>query len=167
VQASVFYSRIDDLIQGFYVQPNVSQQRNIGQASSAGLELDARTRPADWLELSANYTFLDRDNLSDPAVPLTDTPAHKGMVAVSVTPVAAVRVSATLEYDAGRQTLNEAGKLFDVPSFALLGVKATWTVWKGLDLDVSVVNLTDRNYWTAEGYPEAGRVVLAGGRFRF
>ncbi len=167
VQASVFYSRIDDLIQRFYVQPNVSQQRNIGEASSAGLELDARTRPADWLELSANYTFLDRDNLSDPAVPLTDTPAHKGMVAVSVTPVAAVRVSATVEYDAGRQTLNEAGKLFDVPSFALLGVKATWTVWKGLDLDVSAVNLTDRNYWTAEGYPEAGRVVLAGLRYRF
>ncbi len=79
-QASVFYSRIDDMIQRFYLQPNLSQLRNIGEASSAGIELDARTRVVPRLDLGANYTFLDRDNISDPATPLVDAPRHKGRV---------------------------------------------------------------------------------------
>ena len=166
-QASVFYSRITDLIQRFYVQPNVTQQRNIGEVSSKGVEADVRTRPVQQIELAASYTFLDRTNISDATVPLTETPVHKGLVSVSYEPVTMVRASANVEFESGRQTLNEAGKLFDVPSFALVNAKATWAVVKGLDVDLSVTNLLDRNYWVAEGYPEAGRTLLAGVRWKF
>ncbi len=167
VSASVFYSRITDLIQRFYVQPNISQQRNIGKVSSAGAEFDVRTRVARWLDLSASYSYLNRDNLSDSTVPLTETPVHKGIATVSIEPVRQLRVSGNVEYESGRQTLNESSRLFDVPDFATVSAKATYAVGRGLDVDLSVTNLFDRNIWIADGYPEAGRTVLAGLRYRF
>ncbi|MDO8836649.1 MAG: TonB-dependent receptor [Vicinamibacterales bacterium] len=167
LQASVFYSRITDLIQRFYLQPNLTQQRNIGKVSSAGVEADLRVRPWRQVELAASYGYLNRDNLSDSSVPLTETPVHKGLVSLSVEPVAAIRLSAHVEFESGRQTVNEGNRLFDVPSSATANAKVTWMVGKGLSVDVSGTNLLDRNYWVAEGYPEPGRTLLAGVRWTF
>lgn len=167
LQASVFYSRIANLIQRVYLQPNLSQQRNIGRASSAGIELDGRFRPSSRVDLWGSYTFLRRRNVSQPAVALTETPAHKGLASVSLEPAPAIRLSVAVEYEAGRRHLNDAGRLFEVPAFAVVSAKATWRVCRAVELDLSVSNLTDRNYWVAEGYPEAGRSVLAGVRYRF
>jgi len=166
-QASVFYSDINDLIQRVYLQPNLSQQRNIGRASSAGFEADVRSRLSRRLEIGFNYTYLDRDNLSDPATPLVDTPAHKGLASVTVEPVRPLRLMGYVDFEAGRQTLNEAGHLYDVGSIATLGAKATWTIRAQVDVELAVTNIADRNYWLAEGYPEAGRTFLANIRFRF
>jgi iron complex outermembrane receptor protein len=166
-QASVFYSRIADLIQRFYVLPNVSQQRNIGEVSSAGVELDLRSRIVRRVEVSVSYSYLDRENISDPSVPLTETPVHKGLASVVLDPLKALRLSANVEFESGRQTTNESGKLFDVPSFGTVSAKATWMTRWGVDLDLSVSNVFDRNIWVAEGYPEAGRTLLAGLRYRF
>lgn len=167
LQASVFHSRITDLIQRFYLSPNLSQQRNIGRASASGFELDARVRPWTAVEVWGSYGFLRRENQSAPAVPLTETPRHKGLASISVEPVAAFRLSATLEFESGRRHTNDAGRVFDVPAFALVSAKATWRLRAGVEMDVSAQNLTDRNYWVADGYPEAGRSVLAGLRYRF
>jgi iron complex outermembrane recepter protein len=166
-QASVFYSYINDLVQRFYVQPNLSQQRNIGRASSAGFEADIRSRMWRRVEIAFNYTYLDRDNLSDPATPLVDTPAHKGLASVTVEPVQPLRLMGYVDFEAGRQTLNEAGHLYEVGSIATLGAKATWTIRAQVDVELAAANITDRNYWLAEGYPEAGRTILTSLRFRF
>jgi iron complex outermembrane receptor protein len=166
-QASVFYSDITDLIQKYPLGPNLSQQRNIGHASSAGFEADARSRLATGVELSGNYTFLNRSNLSDATVPLTETPRHKGMVTITAGPYYRVRGMVSVDYEAGRQTLNEGSHYYEVPSFAILSAKVSWTVYRGLDLDLAASNLTDRNYWVAEGYPEAGRMVRLSLNYRF
>lgn len=166
-QASVFYSRIDDLIQRVVISPNVQQQQNVGLASAAGFEADARTRPWQGLEVAGNYTFLDRDNISAPSVPLTETPRHKGLVSLTAGPWARLRGMVSVDFEAGRETMNEAGRYFDVPSFAVLNAKVSWNVAGQLDVDVSGLNLTDRNYWIVDGYPESGRVVRVGASWRF
>jgi iron complex outermembrane receptor protein len=166
-QASVFYSRIDDLIQRVVIGPNLSQPQNVGLASAAGFEADARTRPWAVLEVAGNYTFLDRDNLGAPSVPLVETPRHKGIVSVTAGPWSRVRGMVSVDFEAGRETMNEAGSYFDVPAWAILNAKISWNVAGRLDVDLSVLNLTDRNYWVADGYPEAGRVVRLGATWRF
>jgi len=166
-QASVFYSRIDDMIQRFYIQPNVSQNRNVGEASNAGFELDARTWLVARLDLGANYTFLERKNISDPATPLIDAPRHKGRVAVTGTITSWMRVIAGLDFEAGRRTQNEAGTYLDVPSFATAGLKGSWTILGKVNAELALLNAFDEHYWVADGYPEAGRTVLASLRWTF
>jgi iron complex outermembrane recepter protein len=165
-QASVFYSRIQDLIQRFYVQPNLSQLRNIGDASYSGLELDARTMLVPHVDLGANYTYLNRQNISDPATPLVDAPRHKGRLSVTGT-LASLRVMAGLDIESGRRTQNEGGTYLDVPSFATLNLKGSWTVVRHVDLEISLLNAFDEYYWVADGYPEPGRMVMASVRYHF
>jgi len=166
-QASVFYSRIDDMIQRYYLQPNLSQNRNVGEASSAGFELDARTWLVPRLDLGANYTFLERKNLSDPATPLIDAPRHKGRVAATATVASWLRVIAGIDLEAGRRTQNEAGIYREVPSFATASLKAAWTIHKRLNVDMTLLNAFDDYYWVAEGYPEPARTVQASVRWAF
>jgi iron complex outermembrane receptor protein len=166
-QCSAFYSRIDDLIQRFVLGPNLSQLRNIGEASHAGFELDARTRAVPRLELAGSYGFLDRDNISDPSVPLVDSPRHKVTLSAVVTPVARLRFIASVAGEAGRRTMNEAGTVYDVPSFATVHLKGAWTLHRPLDIEAGVMNVFDRTYWMMEGYPEAGRTGLVTLRCRF
>lgn len=166
-QASVFYSRIDDLIQRAVIAPNVSQQQNVGLTSAAGFEADARTRPWQGLELSGNYTFLDRQNLRSPLVPLTETPRHKGLVSLTAGPYFRVRGMVSVDFEAGRETMNEAGRYFDVPSFAVLNAKVSWNVAGEFDVGLTGLNLTDRNAWVVEGYPESGRALRLSASYRF
>lgn len=167
LQASVFYSRIENLIQRYMISANLSQQRNVGRASSAGFEADVRSRLGGRIDLAGNYTYLHRANLSAPDVPLTETPAHKGMVSVTAGPYHRVRVMASVDAEAGRETLNEGAHYFDVPAFAVLSLKVSWNVYRRVDLDLGVQNATDRNIWVVDGYPESGRVVRASVNWRF
>lgn len=166
-QASVFYSRINDLIQKYYLAANLSQLRNVGEASNAGIELDARTQVVPHVDLGANYTYLQRKNLSDPATPLVDSPKHKGRVSVTGTIVPALRVIAGIDFEAGRRTQNEASTYFDVPSFATANAKVAYTFRSKLDAEIGVMNAFDKYYWVADGYPEPGRTVLGTVRYRF
>jgi len=165
--ASVFYSRIRDLVQRFYVQANLYQLRNVGRASSAGLELDARTRVLSHLDLGANYTYLDRDNISDPSTPLVDSPRHKGRVSIVGTVTPSIQVVGAIDFETGRRTQNDAGTVIDVPSFGTANLKGIWTLHRQVDLEFGVLNAFDANYWVAEGYPEAGRTLLGTARWRF
>jgi iron complex outermembrane receptor protein len=166
-QASVFYSRIADLIQTFYLQPNLSQQQNIGRVSHAGVELDARTRLLKAVELGASYAFIRRENLSAPTIPLVFVPRHKGVITATVEPAAFLRLTGDVNLEGGRTIQNESGRYLDVPSFATANVKATWIIHKQLDAEVSVLNATDKNYWVVDGFPEPGRIVMVNLRCRF
>jgi iron complex outermembrane receptor protein len=167
LQASVFYSAVTNLIQRVVLGPNLSQQQNVGETSAAGLEADVRATPWRAVEIAGAYTFLDRDNLSSPSTPLTETPRHKGLVSVAAGPFARIRGIVSVEFEAGRETLNEGGHYYDVPSFAVVNAKVSWNVAGRLDVGLSGLNLTDRNYWVVDGYPESGRVVRLSASWRF
>ena len=48
-----------------------------------------------------------------------------------------------------------------------MNAKAVWTIRRGLDAELGVFNAFDKVYWLADGYPEAGRTVLATLRWSF
>jgi hypothetical protein len=68
------------------------------------------------VDLGANYTFLKRENLSDPLTPLVETPRHMGRVSVTGAIASFLHVAGGVEFEAGRRTQNEASKYLDVPS---------------------------------------------------
>ena len=128
---------------------------------------DVRATPWRAVEIAGAYTFLGRDNLSSPSTPLTETPRHKALVSVMAGPFARIRGMLSVEAEAGRETLNEGGHYYDVPSFAVVNAKVSWHVAGRFDVDLSGLNLTDRNYWVVDGYPESGRVVRLSASWRF
>jgi iron complex outermembrane receptor protein len=167
VQVSAFFNRLAGLIQLVPLGPNLSQQQNVARASSAGFEVDVRHRVTDALEISGNYTFLDRENLSRPGVPLVDTPRHEGLVTLMVGPSWRLRGMVSVDVESGRVTLNDGGRYLNVPAFAVVHAKVGIEVTRRAGVDLSVSNLGDRNYWIADGYPEAGRIVRLALSVRF
>jgi iron complex outermembrane receptor protein len=165
-QGSAFYSRIDDLIQSFYLAPNLSQMRNIGQATHMGVEADIRTKILPRLDLSANYTFLHRKNNSNDT-PLVGTPKHKGRASLIATPFPFLQLVASVDYEVGRRAQNEAGNYHNIDSFYTGDAKAVFTLFKNIDAEFAVYNVLDRNYWVTDGYPEAGRTMAGTVRYRF
>jgi iron complex outermembrane receptor protein len=166
-QVSAFSARITDLIQSVYVQPNLMQMQNFGEASNSGVELDMRTHVLPKVDFGVNYTYLHRENISSPTTPLVETPRHKGRVSLIAMPVHVVQVVANVDVEAGRRTQNEAGHYFDAPSFAILDVKGVWIVRQALNAELGVFNAFDKYYWRADGYPEPGRTVQATLRWTF
>ncbi len=114
-QAAVFYGRITDLIQSVVISPNLSQLRNIGRVSQAGFEADVRTRLPHGVTVSANYTFLDRNNLSDPDVRLVETPRHKAAVSAAAAVLPHLSLSGFVQVEADRLAQNSAGRYMNAP----------------------------------------------------
>ncbi len=143
-QASAFHARITDLIQSVYLQPNLVQNQNFGEASNSGVELDMRTHLLPKVDFGVNYTYLHRENISSPTTPLVETPRHKGRVSLVATPVAFVQAVANVDFEAGRRTQNEGGHYLDAPSFAVLDLKGVWLVGHGVDAELGVFNAFDK-----------------------
>ncbi len=164
---SAFYSRITDLIQQFYLATDLTQQRNIGRASAAGLEIDARSRTIPRVDINVNYSALRRKNLSDPSVLPVNAPRHKGLASANVELMAHLRMIGIFEFESGRRIQNPSALYLDIGSIVTLNAKAIWTVREEIDAEIGVTNMTDKNYWLEEGFPEPGRMVQANLRFRF
>jgi iron complex outermembrane recepter protein len=165
--AAVFYSRLTDAIQTITVAPSLIQQQNVGRASAAGFEAATRIRPVSQVDVNFNYSFLRRKNLSNPAVLPIDAPRHKGLFSVTVAPISQVRVMGIVEFESGRKLNNQSGGYVDAGDITTLSAKAIWTIYRQIDAEIAGMNLTDKNYWLSEGYPEAGRTVRVNLRFRF
>ncbi|MBW8370961.1 MAG: TonB-dependent receptor [Thiobacillus sp.] len=75
-------TRLKDLIYTKRTPVNLIERINAGEARVRGIELTARTRLTPWLELDANYAWIDSEMLENDADPssvgkrLTNSPEH-------------------------------------------------------------------------------------------
>lgn len=166
LEATVFHSRIDDLIQDALVASTAcgdtvcDQARNIGEARHRGIELSLQQMFARHGRLGANYAWLDRDNLSNPAEPLTHTPRQRLFVHASWTFSTQWRVMATAEAERGRIVpYSGSGRsaFVELDGFAILGAKMVWSPVNDLEIEVGGKNLGDRWHELSEGLPMPGR----------
>ncbi len=177
VQAAVFHSRIEDLMQSVVVPaakqcpsgptPNVtcSQLQNIGNARHDGLELSLTQQSGAWSG-GVNYTYLQRLNLSSGSIPLTDTPHHKLFAYARWQPTDAWEAQVTLDAEDGRTVAYGSGYT-RLGGFQLLGLKGIWKATKDVSLEAGVNNLLDQNYELQDGYPMPGRLWFANVKYRF
>jgi iron complex outermembrane receptor protein len=177
--ASFFQDRIKDLIQSVNILPltscgatatSCSQKQNVGDARHRGLEFNLTQKLTDTWTTGGNYTYMERDNLSNSAIPLTDTPRNKMFAYIAWKPSDNWEYQATVDTESGRKVAYGSGTsatYITLGSFALLGAKASYKPRKDTTLEVGVSNLTDENYALADGYPMPGRMWFANAKYQF
>lgn len=167
VEAALFRSNISQSTQRFYLQPNLYQLRNLGEANYLGGEFGLRTNLNSALQLTTHYTYLSRRNHSMPSVIMLDTPRHKTYATLAYRIHARASLFADHTYEGGRWNSNDAGRVQRAPSFAATGIGGSVRFFREAELQAGVNNLFDRNYYLVQGYPEAGRNVYVNLRYRF
>lgn len=96
---------------------------------------------------------------------MTDVPEHKFFsYAKYMTPfLDGLSLFGSLEYNTYRWSSDndKAG------CFALVNLKASYNIKKGLIVEAGINNLFDRYYEYTVGYPEPGRILFANMRYSF
>jgi iron complex outermembrane receptor protein len=165
VEASLFYSKIDNTILSVN---NVkydsvrhvwqSQLQNTGRSEYLGAEAGLEYRITDAWKAGVNYTYIKRNNLSNPTLHFTDVPRNKLFGFVHYQLRDRLSIQANAEYDSKRYSTTYGAS---AGSFMLLNTRASLKVTSFLSVEAGVNNILDRNYSLVEGYPEPGRNYFA------
>ena len=167
LEANLFRSDVSNSTQRFFVQPNVFQLRNLGEARYLGGEFGVRSNPVSALQLTANYTYLSRKNVTMPGVLMLDTPRHKIYSSATYRLHSRVTLLADVRYEGGRFYQNDGGTYGRASNFANVGIGGSARLYKQTEVQAGIANLFDRNYILVDGYPEAGRTAYVNLRYRF
>lgn len=161
VSGTVFYSRMRDAIEPFFVEPNVYQLRNRASVRHRGVELAWRGRIGTRHDLTAAYTLLDRSASGESGLPDNELPEHVISAQLRSRITERVALTAGVQIESSRNALNDAGAPVPLGGFALWNAGLSWNATPALRWDVGVTNLFDRNVERVEGYPEPGRRLYA------
>lgn len=161
IQAAVFYSRINNTILSVnnvkydsVRQVWQSQLQNAGRSEYLGAELGLEyALPANFTA-GVNYTYIKRNNLSNPTLYFTDVPAHKifGFLQYRYRERFSIQANATHNSKRHSTTYGTVAGAFTV-----LNSSATVNVWRYFSVEGGINNITDASYALVEGYPEPGR----------
>lgn len=161
IQAALFYSKINNTI---LMVSNVqydstrnvwlSQLQNVGQSEYLGAEIGTEYQLTEPLKIGINYTYIKRNNLTNPSLHFTDVPQHKFFAFVKYAMKDKFYIQANTEYNSERYSTTYGTK---TGSFMLLNATASAHAWKWFSVEAGINNITDTDYSLAEGYPEPGR----------
>jgi iron complex outermembrane receptor protein len=155
VEGSLFYSRLNNAIQSVSnVQPGLSQMQNTGAAAFSGLEVSIEYALLRNVNTGANYTYIERKNITNADIKFTNVPNHKAFGYLQYNPTKGSYIVASIEYDSKRYSTSYGTT---AAGFMLLNAKASFKVLKYFAIEGGVNNILDKNYSLAEGYPEQGR----------
>lgn len=158
---NLFYSDIRNLIQGASIpasacsSPPCTQMQNVGHVVAQGIELSLNSQIGERFEVGGNYTYLNRQNRSDPSIVLTDVPRHKLFLYGKWNITSAVALSGDTEFTSSRVSSSDGRRV--AAGFGIANAKLAWKVVHNVTAEFGVRNIFDRNYAYTEGYPEAGR----------
>jgi len=162
-QTALFYSSLTDCILSVSnVQPGKSQMQNFGEAEYRGVEAQINYSILHNLSFNANYTYIERKNITNPDIHFTDVPNNKVMGTLEYQPIKLLKLITNTEFDSSRYSTSYGTK---VPDYTLLNIYASGKILKNFSLDAGINNLFDRNYSLVEGYPEEGRNFFVTLRF--
>ena len=132
--------------------------QNIGEAEYLGAEVGLEYAILTSLKIGANYTFVKRNNLTNPKVKFTDVPQSKLFGFLQYQWSNRLSIQANTEYNSKRYSTT-----YDTisGSFVLLNTSAMVHIWKYFSIEGRINNIADRNYTLVEGYAEPGRNYFA------
>jgi outer membrane cobalamin receptor len=174
-----FHNRYDDLIIAVgssFRDRSRYRTDNISNARARGIEVDAAWRVPAGLTARLAYTWLDTEILAvDDAEaapppfeigdPLLRRPRHAGSLDLTwsqgrLAAFSTFRVrSSVLDVE---PSFGSFGGLFTAPGFAVLDGGAGWQVTRHVTAFARGLNLLDREYEEAFGYPSPGRLGMVG-----
>lgn len=170
-KVAVYQARLRDAIQTVPM-PNdactvspCTQLQNVGRQRNRGFELSGDYSPIDTLQLSAQYSFVDIKNLSQPNIRPLNTPKNKLAAAVDwrFLPQWQLRVDA--QHESRRYSTSNGTRIAE--AYTLANAFVRFTPIDALGVEIGVRNLADELYAYEEGFYEAGRSWLAQLDYRF
>lgn len=173
--SALFFNQIDSAIEevtldsGFCKSQGLNarcfQQQNIGEQENLGIELFATANLNEQWRLHANYTWLDRNNITNPDIMPLDTIKHKVFASVEYQPLQYLRLLASAEYNSPRFSDTIGARV--AGEFVVTNLKATFPLRNDFNAEFGVNNVTDENYAYQEGFPEQGRNYFANLNLRY
>jgi iron complex outermembrane receptor protein len=166
LHASLYRSKLDDTIQQVNdVVGTLWQMQNTGKSTFTGFESSADWQPLGWLKTHVAYSYIDRQNDSNPTLVFTDVPKHKlnGYVQFLLDDKTWLLVES--EYNTKRYSTSDG--LYTAAPYGLVNLHMNAGLTDGLSLHAAINNLFDRNYEVSEGYPEAGREYVMSMNYAF
>ncbi|WP_232074115.1 TonB-dependent receptor plug domain-containing protein [Spirosoma aureum] len=155
LQTSLFYSRLTDAIQQVNnVQPGVYQFQNTGQAEFYGGDVSVKVPISADVQAGAQYSYIHRQNLSNPDLKFVDVPDHKIFVYAQAQFLRRAALVGSVDYNSARYSTSYG---IQAGSFLVANVKGSVRLQRYVSLEGGINNLFDRNYALAEGFPEPGR----------
>ncbi|PIF70135.1 TonB-dependent siderophore receptor [Flavobacterium sp. 2] len=162
-QTALFYSKLSDAILNVSnVQPGKSQMQNFGEAEYLGVEAQINYEILSNLSLNVNYTYIERNNITNPNIHFTDVPNTKVMGTLEYKPIKILRLIANSEFNSSRFSTSYGAR---VPDYTLLNFYASGKIAKNFSIDAGINNIFDKNYCLVEGYPQEGRNFFVTLRF--
>lgn len=144
----------------------ISQNVNIGKAVFQGYELAFGYNPINNVTLGDNYSYIDmKDKTERSNEKFTDVPNHK-MMAYTKLEVPRLRsaLNVNMEFYGKRYTTSTGEQ---APQFTLVNAKLSVNIVKGVNFDLGVRNLFDKNYYLSYGYPKEGRNFITAVNYHF
>lgn len=152
-EVTAYFSRGTNMIQ------TVDQKnQNTGRFINKGIELSARSHPADNLWINATYSYLHTSLRR-----LVGAPRNQYYLGIEWMPWRFLNVGADLK---------GVGGLFvaegmDRQNYALLNLKITWHACRYASLFTRLENITDARYTINRGYPMPGFTAMGGVKLTF
>lgn len=162
---ALFGSEVDDAIEAVTVDPSActtapcTQNQNVGRQRNLGVEVSLGTRLAEVVDVTLDYTWLDRENRENPDVRPVFTPRHK--VRLGLESGLGSRVKATLDLSAESGRYSQTNGVRKTSGFGQVDAGLEVRLVDGLRLLVEGSNLADRLYAYDEGFYEPGRTYSA------
>lgn len=163
-QASVYRSDISDAIESVSVTPSLcgatatscSQNKNVGEASAQGLEVELMYAVSDALDTGLSYAYLDRE-LADSSLKATNAPEHTARVYVDWMATQDLGLGADWFMQSERESTTNG--LRSVDGYQLVSLHANYQINRMFSTQAVLKNATDADYEIAEGDPMPGRTL--------
>lgn len=134
----------------------VSQNQNVGKSVFQGFETAFGIQPVKWFNFGIHYSYLHMENKEDKDLKYTNVPNH---TMIAYTEFRLTGWDAYLHIDTdtnGKRFITSDGET--LPGFTLVNAKVSSKIIKGLNMEVGVRNLLDKNYFlVSTSYPREGR----------
>jgi vitamin B12 transporter len=147
--------------------PRFGYYGNIAKTSARGLELSGGGRFAA-LNLQANYTWTETENESpgpNRGRALARRPDHQANLWATYVRTGGLSTTAAVRYVG--EAFDDASNVFELDSYTLVDLRASYPVSETVELYGRVENLTDEDYETVRNYGSPGRSGFVGVRARF
>lgn len=164
LDANVFFSSIDDLIQSVSLGEGLRQFQNVGKAELIGAEFGLQLKHSNF-NVDMSYTYLSAKNISDDAISehLEYRPEH----------VIAVLPNYNFDFGTSFQTEfffvgnkygvdSDTGEFVKMKNYLLANLKISHRIFENYSVYVRANNVTNIYYESEYGFPQPGREFFVG-----
>ncbi|WP_449044262.1 TonB-dependent receptor plug domain-containing protein [Paracoccus versutus] len=174
VDVTYFNEKLRDEIESYLVRAEggtsyYSYRNQAGESPREGVEVTARIKATDSLDVALNYTYLDARN-PDGSVEVRRPRHELGLSATLAVLEGRSTVTADIRHVSGNWdtqywTYDPASQSYDVgeiPAHTVVNLAAGYDLTENLRVTGRVVNLFDKEYSDVWGYASQGRTLYAG-----